>query len=134
LEDWKIKISVLWIALGILCVWGPFSVFWLPGSMEEIISGYKEGSPITPEMILVFTAITIIPLVMAVLSLTLKDKTNRWANTIMGTVFAVAGLVDPIKYVTEQSAYSAFMILIGIVVIVFAALIVWYAWKSKQKV
>jgi hypothetical protein len=42
----------------------------------------------------------------------------------------VVGL-DPIMYVAKQSAY---VILIGIVGVVTAVLIVWYAWKSKQKV
>jgi phosphoglycerol transferase MdoB-like AlkP superfamily enzyme len=131
LEDWKIKISVLWIVLGIVGVWMPFSELYLPGYVEELISGFKEGSLITPEMILVFAIIMMIPLVMAVLSLTLKDKANRWANIIMGTVVAVLSLLDPIMYVAKQSAYSAYVILIGIVMVVFAALIVWYAWKSK---
>jgi uncharacterized membrane protein len=101
--------------------------------VEEIISGFKEGSLITPEMILVFAILTIIPLAMAFLSLTLKDSINRWANIIVGTVFAVLSLMDPIMYVAKQSAYSAYVILIGIVGVVTAALIVWYAWKSKQK-
>jgi hypothetical protein len=134
LEDWKIKISVLWIIFGILGVWMPFSELYLPGYVEEIISGFKEGILITPEMLLGLAIIAIIPLVMAFLSLTLKDKANRWANIIVGTVFAVAALVvDPIEYVTKQSAYSAYVILTGIVMAVFAALIVWYAWKSKLK-
>jgi hypothetical protein len=133
LEDWKIKISVLWIVLGILGVWMPFSELSLPGYVEEIISGFHEGIPVTPEFMLVIAIIAVIPLVMAFLSLTLKDSVNRWANIIVGTVWAVASLLDPIKYVTEQFAYSAYVIVIGIVMLVFAALIVWYAWKSKQK-
>ena len=124
---------MLWIVLGILGVWMLFSELSLPGYVEEIISGFHEGVPVTPEFMLVLAFIAITPLVMAVLSLTLKDKANRWVNIIVGTVWAVAGLLDPIKYVTEQSAYSAYVILIGIVMVVFAALIVWYAWKSKQK-
>jgi len=101
--------------------------------VEEIISGFHEGDLITPDFMLVIAIIMLIPLVMAVLSLTLKDKANRWANIIMGTVIAILAFVDPILYVTRQSAYSAYVILIGIVMFVFAALIVWYAWKSKQK-
>jgi hypothetical protein len=133
LEDWKIKIAVLWIVIGIVGVWMPFSEFYTPGYVEEIISGFHEGGLITPDFMLVIAIIMLIPLVMAVLSLILKDKSNRWANIIMGTVFAVLAFVDPILYVTRQSAYSAYVILIGIVMAVFAALIVWYAWKSKQK-
>ncbi len=53
-------------------------------------------------------------------------------RTPVGTVFAVASLVDPIMYVAKQSAYSAYVILIGIVGVVASALIVWYAWKSAE--
>ena len=132
MEDWKIKISVLWIVIGILGVWVPFSELYLPGNMEEVISGYIEGNLITPVLLLGFAVLTIIPLIMAVLSLTLKVKVNRWTNIIIGIIITVAGLANPIMFVTEKSSYSAYMILIGIVMIVFATLIVWYAWKSKQ--
>jgi len=80
---------------------------------------------------LVIAIIMLIPLVMAVLSMTLKDKANRWANIIMGAVIAVLSFLDPALYVVEQSAYSAYVILVGIVMAVFAVLIVWIAWKSK---
>lgn len=132
MEDWKIKISVLWIIFGILGVWFPLSELSLPSYVVEIMKGFHEGVP-PPEFMLVLVITGIIPLVMAFLSLTLKDKANRWANIIVGTVFAVAGIVDPIMYVTKQSAYSAYAILTGIVLVVTAALIVWIAWKSKQK-
>jgi hypothetical protein len=75
----------------------------------------------------------LIPLAMAFLSLTLKDSVNRWVNVIAGAVFAVLVLMDPIMYLTEQSAYSSYVTLIGIAEFVAAVLIVWYAWKSKQK-
>ena len=101
--------------------------------MEEIIAGFHDGIPVTPEMQLVMAIAMVIPLAMAFLSLTLKDKANRWANIILGIVYAALSFVDPITFVAEQSAYSAYEILIGIVMVVFAALIVWTAWKSKQK-
>jgi len=134
LEDWKIKISVLWIVLWCGGVWGPFLELYMPGYVEQIIAGFHDGIPVTPEMLLLMGSAGMIPLVMAFLSLILKDKANRWANIIMGTVFAALSLVDPIIYVGGQSAYSAYVILIGIAMVVFAVLIVWYAWKSKQEV
>jgi uncharacterized membrane protein len=71
---------------------------------------------------------------MAFLSLTLKDSINRWANIILGIVFAGFTLIfGPIAFLAEPSAYDVYVILIGIVQFVAAALIVWYAWKSKQK-
>jgi branched-subunit amino acid transport protein len=72
----------------------------------------------------------LVPLVMAFLSLTLKESMNRWVNIIVGAVFAAlwfTGIVD-----AAQSAYwgGALMTLSAVVT---SALIVWYAWKSKQE-
>jgi len=103
------------------------------GLIEEIIWGEVKGTPITPELILLSAIGMMIPLATASLSLTLRDSINRWANTIVAIVFAVLGPSGPIEYLARQSAYSAHISLIGIVELVVAALIVWYALKPKQK-
>jgi len=134
MEDWKIKIAVLWGIFGY--AWVVFGALGLyePGYIEQIIAGEIVGEgPITPEMILLLAIVLLIPPIMAFLSLTLKDSISRWVNIIGGIVFAVFGLLDPIQYLERQSAYSAHVILIGIVQVVAAVLIVWFAWKSKQK-
>jgi len=133
LEDWKIRIAVLWfvIAHGML-VFAALGIYE-PDYIEGVIAGEVQGGPITPELILELAVVLLIPLVMAVLSLTLRDSINRWINIIAGAVFAVLVLADPIMYLTGQSAYSAYVTLIGIVEFVASALIVWFAWKSKQK-
>ena len=134
MEDWKIKIAVLWGIFGY--AWVVFGALGLyePGYIEQIIAGEIVGEgPITPEMILLLAIVLLIPPIMAFLSLILKDSISRWVNIIGGIVFAVFGLLDPIQYLERQSAYSAHVILIGIVQVVAAVLIVWYAWKSKQK-
>jgi len=133
LEDWKIRIAALWTVYEFGGVWLPMLELYLPGFVEEIISGEMGGSPITPELLLMLAILMLIAPVMAFLSLALKNTINRWANIILGIIFAGFALVFPIQYLTEQSAYSAFVMLIGIVQFVAAALIVWYAWKSKQK-
>ena len=133
MEDWKIRIAVLWfvIAHGML-VFAALAIYE-PSYIEGIIAGEVQGGPITPEMNLELAIVLLIPLVMAVLSLTLRDSINRWINIIAGAVFAVLVLADPIMYLTEQSAYAAYVTLIGIVEFVASALIVWFAWKSRQK-
>jgi hypothetical protein len=133
LEDWKIKIAVLWGIFGY--AWVVFGALGLyePGYIEQVIAGEIVGEgPITPEMILLLAIVLLIPPIMAFLSLTLKDSISRWINIIGGIVFAFFGLLDPITYVERQSAYSAYVILIGIVQVVAAILIVWFAWKWKK--
>jgi O-antigen/teichoic acid export membrane protein len=67
---------------------------------------------------------------MAFLSLTLKDSINRWANIIGGIVFVVLATIGLSNFLAKLSPWA---IVIWISQVVANALIVWYAWKSKQK-
>jgi hypothetical protein len=69
---------------------------------------------------------------MAFLSLTLKDSINRWLNIIVGIVFIVLMPIGT-GFGLIPTAYLPSIIVIAIVEVVALVLIVWYAWKSKQK-
>jgi uncharacterized membrane protein len=133
MEDVKIKLAMLWLVFFCVMIVTPTLELYLPGFIEDIIAGESGGEPITAEVILLLAIITLVPPVMAVLSITLKDSINRWANIIVGIVFVGLSLMTPIEYLPEQDAYYAGLILVGIVEIVVAALIVWYAWKWPKK-
>jgi hypothetical protein len=128
LDDWKIKIAALWL------VWECGGIVQLmlysfqPGVMEQINAGVLVGDKTTPELLLVFAVIFLIPLVMAFLSLVLKNSLNRWSNIIVGIGYTVFCFIDSGRHMTE-----AFYVLYGITGVVVTALIVWYAWKSKPK-
>jgi len=124
LEDWKIKIAVLWMVFE-FCMFTIATVEFLLYHMGEMVVAIA-----TPEMMMVLVIVTLIPLLMAFLSLTLKDSINRWLNIILSIVFIV---LMPIGVVAFPTAYMPSVILIAVVEVVALALIVWYAWKSKQK-
>lgn len=130
MEDWKIKISVLWLFAAVAFLAHQILVLMEPGIIAQLMAGVAESRKIGPELILLFAVLMLVPLAMAFLSLTLKDSVNRWANIIVGTVFAVLWLVGAVN--AAQSAYwgGALMTLSAVVA---STLIVWYAWKSKQK-
>jgi hypothetical protein len=124
---------VLWLFSVVAGVAGGFFALMEPGVIEQIMAGEVEGMKIGPELLLVYAIIILVPLVMAFLSLTLKDSTNRWANIIVGIVWIGLSLGDLFTYLTKLSAYSAYSILMWLSGRVATALIVWYAWKSKPK-
>ena len=120
MEDWKIKIAVLWMVFEFCML--------TVGVVGPAIPGYAVE---TPEMILLTVVTLLIPPILAFLSLTLKDSINRWVNIIGGIVFAVLSLTSLAMFPID--GYFASMVLILIVEVVAEALIVWYSWKSKQK-
>jgi len=118
---------VLWLFAAVAFLAHQILVLMEPGIIAQLMAGQAEGQKIGPELILFFAILMLAPLGMAFLSLTLKDSMNRWANIIVGAVFALlwfAGVVDAVL-----SAYwgGALMTLSAAVA---SALIVWYAWRK----
>jgi hypothetical protein len=128
-EDWRIKISVLWLFWTVAFLVSLVSALFDPGAMAQITAGEIAGFQVTPELILLTTIMMLVPLVMAFLSLTLKDSINRWANVVLGVTYTGICLFDWLGSLAEP----AHQILMHISRIMASALIVWYAWKSRQK-
>jgi hypothetical protein len=124
----KIKITVLWLSLTIIMVANTMLYLLVPGIIDEIRAGMIVGMP-AGQNLLLFMAVMYywIPLVMAVLSLTLKDKLNRQVNVILG-IFYVIFLLFELTMNVITVAYP-YVILMDVSAAVAAALIAWYARK-----
>ena len=124
----KIRLSVLWIIMGVAgyrC-----TAYFESGVLESIKAGEWAAFQ-TPEMMLFVTSQWLIPFFMAFLSLTLKDKTNRWTNIILGIVWTVLNIFHVYLHLGIFMAPTVHQLLIVGSTVVFAVLIVWYAWKWK---
>jgi hypothetical protein len=120
LEDWKIKIAVLWSLLAFCIVAISIIGQDMPGFMPQ-----------TPEMRLVLGISMLIPPIVAFLSLVLKDSINRWVNIVLSILFIA--MAYPFGLAEATTDYFGSMLTITIVEIVALVLIIWYSWKSKQK-
>lgn len=101
-----------------------------PGVIDQIRGGELYGMALVPEALFVIAVMLLVPLVMAFLTLVLEGTMNRWANIIVGIVFAAIGILN----FADPAVHTAHGILVGIALFVAPLLIVWYAWKwSKQE-
>jgi len=126
----KVKLSVLWLFWLVADLVTGMLMLMEPGVIDEIRTGVVLGMEMGPEVLLLGAVIYLLPLVMVVLSLTLKDSANRWTNLILGAVYTVLGLIEMIELLMAPSAYR---ILMTLVKVVGSALIVWYAWKWPKQ-
>jgi len=124
----KIRLAVLWLFVAVTMSANTILYFIVPGVIDEIRAGEVVNMQTGQGLLLVMAIMYFwVPLIMAVLSLTLKDKTNRWANIILGIFYAGFILFELIMNITTV-AYP-YVILMDTSAIVAAALIAWYAWK-----
>ena len=123
--QWKIRISVLWIFMAVAMSAHGVLAFMEPGAMEQI-GEMQMGVG----MFLFMALFWWVPLVMAVLSVTLKDLANRWTNMILGIVFTALNIFHLIEHLAQPSAHQ--ILIIGSTVVV-TALIFWHALKWPKQ-
>ena len=116
--DTRIILSGLWVALMLT---------YLLGDVLRIFSGdfTKMGGmqDVTQGMFLIMAVLMLIPIVMVLLTLTLKYPAIRWTNIIVAIFYFIFNLTTLRTY---PSAYDKFLLIVSLG---FNALTVWYAWK-----
>jgi len=118
---WKTRIAVLWIFMAVAMSAHSIFSFMVPELVEEMWE-----TEMGQGMMLLMALFWWIPMVMAVLSLTLKDSANRWTNFIVGIVFTILNIVHFTEHLSPPSACQ--ILIIGSTVVV-TGLIAWLAWK-----
>ena len=120
MDDVRIKLSALWVALMLT---------YLLGDVLRMFSGDFEAArlggrmDISPAFFLGMAALFTLPIAMVFLSLVLPHPVDRWANIILAVLmFAINAVGLP----TYPSLYDKFLIVVGLV---FNALTIWHAWK-----
>ena len=87
--------------------------------------------PVESWSLLLQSVVILVQLVMAFLSQSLADKVNRWLNIVVGAFFSITTLVVVVGYLmANPPSVLAINPASGFV---WSVLIVWIAWKSKQK-
>jgi len=127
--DVRIILSALWGARVFSGLQGDSTRLHDPVALNELLTGTAD-IVITDLMFVILSAILAIPIIMSVLSLTLKDKANRRANLITGIFFVVWDLGFMVFMYSQDALYEIFW---GIAYLVFVALVVWYAWTWPKQ-
>ena len=123
MEEVRMKLSALWVSLMLT---------YFLGDVLRIFSGdFKTGEiggmQGTQAMYLGVAILLLIPILMVVLSLTLKYPAIRWLSIIAAVILFGFNLVGLPTY---PSSYDKFLIVVGLV---FNVLTVRYAWKWSQQ-
>jgi hypothetical protein len=117
---------MLWLAEPVI-----FLIYY---TMATSLAGKIEAD--TPLRVLMMTLVLVFPLIMAYGTLTLKDSINSWVNIIGGIMFAgglIYGIYNEYNLGITFSFDNTFAWLLFFFMYASLALIIRYAWKSKQK-
>lgn len=123
----KLKLAAAWASFMFLYIYVDYFHLYMPGSLQDILSGKVFVFDITQAFLLVALALVIIPALMIFLSVALPAKVNRWTNIIVATAY--------IPYMLFNLAGEAWlhMMLGAAVEVVLLLLVIWHAWKWPKQ-
>ena len=125
----KARLSVLWLTMAVGTVSSMFLSLLMPGVIEGVMAGEMEGMKLGQGMMAGHALFFIIPLVLAILCLTLNGSANRWLNFIFGIIWVLWFIFEIIGHVVGGEAVCIAMWMMLTAGIVISAYIVYFAWK-----
>ena len=110
------------------------AVLWAAGMLSSLngdtyrLSAMTKPLGVSPELLSVYALVLVGHVFMSGLTLTLTPPVSRWANRIIGIFYAMFILVFEVLhlFVWRSAGYE---IVWSTAQLVFALLVVWYAWK-----
>ncbi|MGK0387259.1 MAG: hypothetical protein ACI849_001883 [Patiriisocius sp.] len=122
----KIKLAALWASIMSLYIYADFFDGMTPRSIEMSQNLETPVGPLTPNLLLIFSLILIIPSCMMFLSVFLKPIINKWINIIVASLWSIMSFISLIN--TISSEWYQFYALFQASEIVIFGMIVWQAW------
>jgi uncharacterized membrane protein len=88
----RTRVAVLWLAVAIATSASLLLHLFVPGALEELLAGEIEGQTLTDAVGYGLAMLVVIPLVMAVVTLLISDRVNRYVNLIAVLAFGLFGV------------------------------------------
>jgi hypothetical protein len=92
--------------------------------LSQYLTGNFEQFKITESFLLGAALLMEIPIIMVLLSRTLRYKANRWANIVAGSIKTIVMILS--MFVGTPTLYYLFF---GTIEIACTTFIIWYAWS-----
>jgi len=128
--DVRIILAALWVAGMLSSLNGDTYRLNDPVALQSLVA--QTGAVVaSSELLLVMSIIFAVPIFMSFLTLTLKYPVSRWANRIIGILYAMIILAFWVLVLVLRSA--GYEIVWSTAQLVFALLVVRYAWNWPKQ-
>jgi len=126
----KIKLAALWTVLMFLYVYADFFQLMTPNKLEKMIALQTPMGPTSPEILIIFSVILIIPSLMIFLSVFLNAQINKWLNICISFLYASMSILIIIS--SLGSEWHTFYILFNFIEVFVFAMIIYQAWNWSK--
>ncbi|GAA3835383.1 hypothetical protein GCM10022226_66180 [Sphaerisporangium flaviroseum] len=125
MSDVRGKLSTLWIVVLFNMIYADILGFLNPEFLRGLMTGYAEGVRVTQQLLVASAVMVEVPILMVVLSRTLKPTVNRWVNFVAIALTAA--------FVIGGGSTSPHYLVLAAMELVCLALILRLAWRWREE-
>ena len=89
--SFRTRVAVLWVTVAVALSGSMLLGVFVPGAVEELLSGEIEGETLTDAVGFSLAMFVIIPVVMVAVTLLVSDRLNRYVNLVVGLAYGFYG-------------------------------------------
>lgn len=122
----KIKVASLWTSLMFLYIYADYFRLMTPNKLENIMNLQTPMGTTTPNLLVIFSVILIIPALMIFLSIFLKPELNKWLNILISFLYAIISiLIINSSIGNEWQMFFVIFNIIELLILIFIISLVW---------
>lgn len=125
----KLKLASLWTSLMFLYIYADYFELKTPGKIQNTIDLKTPVGTVTPELLVIFSLLLIVPSIMIFLSVLLKPRINKWLNIVVATLYSTISMLIIAGEIKNFGGWHTFYVLYQFVEIFVMGIIIWQAWK-----
>lgn len=127
----KVKLASLWTSLMFLYIYADFFELMTPQKLENMIKLQTPVGPTTPELLVIFSVILIVPALMIFLSVFLKPQLNKWLNILIASLYACMSILIIVSSINYE--WHTFYVIFNVMEILVFGIIIAQAWKWPKE-
>jgi hypothetical protein len=127
----RIKLSLLWATIMSLYIYADYFNLMTPGSLEAMMNLETPLGRTSPNILIGFSVLLIIPALMIPASILLRPTWGKWINIVFGIVYSLISALIIISDFTHE--WMKFFILYQVVELFIFVIIIRSAWAWPTK-
>lgn len=126
----KVKLALLWTSLMFLYIYADYFELMTPGKLEKMMQLKTPMGPTSPDLLVIFAVLLIVPALMIVFSIFLGPQLSKWASLVIGAIYAVISILIIISSIGSE--WHRFYVLYNFIELAVLLTILWQAWRWPE--
>ncbi|WP_394369931.1 DUF6326 family protein [Lutimonas saemankumensis] len=110
-----------------LYIYADYFRLMTPNKLEKMMNLQTPLGTTTPELLVIFSVILIIPALMIFLSIFLKPQLNKWLNILISFLYAIISLLIIVTSIGNE--WQMFFVIFNIIELIILVLIIYLVWN-----